>query len=109
LLHGELGHLYTVVCEIAGRCVGVGALDGAEIRRVYVDPDVQGAGVGEVVMSALEMEARRRGLEQVHLEASPSSVSFYEGRGYVSGPEQRLIVGDAEFHFVPMHRTLNEP
>ena len=44
-----------------------------------------------------------------HLEASPSSVSFYEGRGYVSSPEERLVVGDAEFRFVPMRRALPKP
>jgi GNAT superfamily N-acetyltransferase len=61
VLHAELGHLHTVVCEVEGRCVGVGALDGTEIKRVYVDPVAQGLGVGEWIMSALEAEAQRRG------------------------------------------------
>jgi GNAT superfamily N-acetyltransferase len=109
VLDAELGHLYTVVCERDGECVGVGALDGTEIRRVYVDPSAQGSGVGEALMGDLEAAARRAGADEVHLEASPSSVSFYEGRGYVSSPEERLIVGDAEFRFVPMRRALTTP
>jgi hypothetical protein len=48
VLDTELGHLYTVVCEIDGRCMGVGALDGAEIKRVYVDPSRQGSGAGYI-------------------------------------------------------------
>jgi GNAT superfamily N-acetyltransferase len=107
VLDAELGHVYTVVCEIDGRCVGVGALDGTEIKRVYVDPSAQGSGVGASIMSALESEARRRGLGQVHLEASPSSLSFYEARGYTPGCEERLVVGAAEFHFILMRRDLN--
>lgn len=106
-LHVELERLYTVVCQIDGRCVGVGALDGTEIKRVYVDPVAQGLGVGEMMMSALEAEAQRRGVEYVNLEASPSSVSYYAARGYVPAAEERLVVGEAAFRFVPMRRDLS--
>jgi hypothetical protein len=45
----------------------------------------------------------------VNLDASPSSVSFYAARGYVPAPEERLVVGEAEFRFVPMRRDLSAP
>lgn len=106
VLDAELGPLFTVVSEIDAQCVGVGALDGGEIRRVYVDPTAHGLGVGSSIMDHLEAEALRRGLTTVRLEASPSSVPFYESRSYIPGPEERLDIGAAEFRFIPMTRDL---
>jgi GNAT superfamily N-acetyltransferase len=107
VLDAELVNLYTIVCEVDGVCVGLGVLHDAEIKRVYVDPDAQGSGVGDAIMSALEAEAIRRGLVRVRLEASPSSVSFYERRGYAPSVEERMAVGDAAFHFIPMTLELS--
>src|SRR5262249_48241634 len=48
--------------ESQGRLLGVGSLDGHEIKRVYVLPGTQGQGVGRALMRALEAEGQWRGL-----------------------------------------------
>lgn len=106
ILDAELRPLFTLVVEASGRLLGVGALDGAEIRRVYVHPEGQHQGVGETLMDALEAEARRLGIVDIHLESSPAAVPFYERRGFVAGPEVRDVVGRAEFRYVPMCRSV---
>ena len=40
----------------------------AEIKRMYVEPELRGAGIGRTLVDALEAEARRLGAEQVVLE-----------------------------------------
>lgn len=106
VLDAELCPLFTVVVEFNAEVVGVGALDGDEIRRVYVHPTGQHQGVGDVLMDALEAEAVRLGIAEVALDASPSSVAFYERRAYVAHPEVRNVVGDAQFTYVPMLKRL---
>jgi GNAT superfamily N-acetyltransferase len=103
VLNAELVGYYTVVCEVEEVCVGVGALDDAEVKRMYVDPSFHRCGVGDDIMSALESEAARRGLEHMRLDASlGSSLAFYQARGYIAGVEESLTVGDAVFRFVPI-------
>jgi GNAT superfamily N-acetyltransferase len=105
VLDAELAPRYTVVYELDGGCVRVGALDGAEIERVYVDPGAQDRGVGDAIMSALESEAAHRGFQRVRHDASPSSAPFYALREYTPRLEEILSVGDAAFRFIPMSWT----
>lgn len=107
LLGADLAAWTTYVVEIdALGLVGVGALDGAEIKRVYVDPAAQGLGVGSTLLQVLEDEAKRSGLAEVHLDASPSSVDFYPSLGYRPDTTGGFTIGDAEFSFVSMTKTL---
>lgn len=106
VLDAELRPLFTLVVESGGQLLGVGALDGDEIRRVYVHTDGQHQGVGDALMGALEAEARRRGIADIRLESSPSAVPFYKRRGYAPEPEERAAVGSAEFTYVPMRHRL---
>ena len=107
LLGGDLEAWTSYVVEIdALGLVGVGALDGAEIKRVYVDPAAQGLGVGRTLLQVLEDEAKRSGLAEVHLDASPSSVAFYTSLGYRPDTTGGFTIGEAEFSFVSMTKTL---
>jgi GNAT superfamily N-acetyltransferase len=106
ILDAELAPLFSIVAEAGERILGLGALDGDEIRRVYVHPTGQHQGVGDALMDGLESEAIRRGLAELALEASPSSVGFYERRGYVARPCVRDTVHGAEFTYVPMRKSL---
>lgn len=105
-LDAELGPLHTVVCVAGGVVAGLGALDGDVIKRLYVAPDVHGSGVGGSILTALEEEAHRRGLPAVRVEASPSSVAFYERRGYERLADRRLTIGGAVFDYVEMRLGL---
>lgn len=105
-LGAELRCSYTLVYEVLGRLLGVGSLDGYEIKRVYVLPDTQGQGVGRALMGALEAAGQQRGITEFHLDASPSAVRFYEQLGYVRGEAGGFSRGAAEFRYVTMRKTV---
>lgn len=81
----------------SGRVVGFGTLvpdrrdyldddagvdPAGAVEAVYVHPDHAGAGVGSVLLSDLEREARDRGLASLGMHASLNAVGFYERHGY---------------------------
>jgi GNAT superfamily N-acetyltransferase len=82
-----------VVAERGGEIVGMAQLvrstadnarHRAEVRRVAVAADVRGAGVGRLVMEAVEAEARKCGLTLLWLttHADTDACAFYEAVGY---------------------------
>jgi GNAT superfamily N-acetyltransferase len=89
-LHAELAALDCFVYEENHRIQGLAALDGEEAKRLYVDPALQGRGIGRALFAHIETLARTRGLDFLHGEASPSAAPFYQRLGFV-------VVGPAEF------------
>src|SRR5262249_60591573 len=83
-----------LVASLAGRPVGCGAVrridNGvAEVKRMYVSPDVRGRGVGGIVLAALEAEARALGAGRLVLEAGerqPEAIALYRRGGLAGGP-----------------------
>ena len=79
-----------VLARWDGRAAACGAfrpLTGelAEIKRMYVEPDCRGRGIGRRILLALEDEARRAGYAKVRLEtgtAQPEALGLYEAAGY---------------------------
>lgn len=71
----------TVVVVLDDQVVGLGALDQDELKRIYVDPGSQRSGAATALMSSLEEIAHALGVRRVRLDASPSSVGFYEALG----------------------------
>ena len=71
-----------VVFENAKNVIGLGALDGDAVKRVYVDPKEHGSGVGSAIMDTLEGHAKSLGLHMVGLGSSVAAESFYAARGY---------------------------
>lgn len=79
-----------LVARWAGRAVGCGALvlggDGtAELKRVVVDAETRGKGVGRALMLALEAVARTEKVRLIQLETGPASiaaVNLYRACGY---------------------------
>ena len=98
----ELSAIYTLVYEEQGVILGLGGLDGNEIKRVYVSPSVQGRGIGSVIVRALEREARSRNIAVLKIQSSPNAVPFYRKLGYRAENEARAKIGNAEFHFTNM-------
>lgn len=106
-LGGDLATWTSFVAETATRgLVGVGALDGSEIRRIYVEPRAQARGIGQALLAALEHEAARSGVGAVSLDASPASVAFYASRGYAVCADGGFSIGAAEFSYVTMAKRL---
>jgi GNAT superfamily N-acetyltransferase len=73
-------------CPVAGVGVrGVGPALG-EVKRLWVDPDWRGHGLGRRLMEALEEAARALGLTTLQLgtgDRQPEAVGLYEAAGWV--------------------------
>ena len=88
--HLEEGRGTFLVAREDGRAVGCGAIrltDGltAEVKRMYVEPDRRGRGVGRAVLAGLEAAARQLGAQRLVLETgshSPDAVALYRHAGF---------------------------
>ena len=60
-----------------------------EIKRMYVNPEVRGRGIGGALLDALESSLISHGIVIARLETGvrqPDALALYEGRGYVRIP-----------------------
>lgn len=79
---------------VAGEAVGCGAVKRmygryGEIKRMYVEPNARGRGVGRALIEALESTLLRCGIRLVRLETGvrqPEALALYERCGYVRIP-----------------------
>lgn len=67
--------------------VGVGRLHAnseneGQIRYMATDSRYRGFGIGSLIVHALEVEGRRRGLRSVVLDARDTAIDFYLKNGY---------------------------
>ena len=75
----------------AAACGGVCRIDAtcAELKRMYVTPEVRGLGFGRRILEALEDEARRLGYTKMVLETGErqiESLGLYTSSGYEQIP-----------------------
>ena len=95
---------YFVVAELDGQVRGFGELRfesgeyfeanvDAEVRAVYVYPEVARQGVGSALLAELERAGREAGFERLGLWASLNAVPFYESHGYERITEHRHEFG----------------
>lgn len=83
-----------VMATLAGVAVGCGGFRSlapgvAEIKRMYVDPDVRRRGVGARVLAFLEERVKVAGYREAWLETGteqPDAVSLYVAAGYRPRP-----------------------
>ena len=52
------------------------------ILGVWVDPDVAGRGLGTALLRHAEWAATQEGVDQLSVDCSPDSASFFEENGY---------------------------
>jgi GNAT superfamily N-acetyltransferase len=82
-------------------CGGVCAGDGdgpAEVRRMYVVPEMRGRGISRRILTALEQETRGLGRERLRLETGinqPEAIGLYESSGFERIPNFGPYVGEA--------------
>lgn len=83
-----------VVARLQAKPVGCGALkfhpdQTAEIKRMWVDQSARGLGLGRRLLTELEHEASRNGVEQTKLETNRSlneAIALYRSAGYEEVP-----------------------
>ena len=83
-----------LVARLRGRPVGCGALKlhrgaPAELKRMWVAPDVRGLGLGRRLLHELEAHARRLRVRVLHLETNGSlteAIHLYRASGYREVP-----------------------
>lgn len=93
-----------LIARIDGRPVGCGAvrlLEGgeAEIKRMYVAPQVRGKGFGRAVLDHLEAEARKLGARRLVLETGTrqkAAILLYERAGFTQIPPYGEYVASAD-------------
>ncbi len=83
-----------VIAWIEGRPLGSGAIipfapDVAEVKRIYVAPEVRGRGVGRHILEELESLACAMGFWTLRLETGigqPEAIRLYERAGFARFP-----------------------
>lgn len=93
--------VFLVAVGDGDEAVACGALrgldaDSAEIKRMYVVPELRGSGVAAGVLRALESAAAERGWRTVRLETGteqPDAQRFYRREGYREIPLFGSYVG----------------
>ncbi|MBU1375978.1 MAG: GNAT family N-acetyltransferase [Alphaproteobacteria bacterium] len=75
------------VAEADGAIAGMIALnltDGAVVEDFFVEPDVQGRGVGATLMATLLAACREAGVTTLEVDADPNAEGIYARLGFVT-------------------------
>jgi len=70
------------ILEKNNEIVGFGGLKKNNIKKIYVDPNHQGEGIGATLLNYLEDLASKQGQKELILYAYDNSVPFYKKHGY---------------------------
>jgi GNAT superfamily N-acetyltransferase len=81
-LEKEAERAQFIVYEKNGTIVGVGAIAGAHIKKVYVLSSFQGTGIGKSIMEHLEQIGQNNGVAGFELNSTINAVNFYNRLGY---------------------------
>ncbi len=81
-----------------GKVVGVARMQinspmQGQVRCVAVLPQLQGKGVGKLLMNYLEKIAQEKGFQEIVLDARENAVKFYLSIGYENIGESYLLFG----------------
>ncbi len=69
-----------------------------QVRCVAVSPNVQGKGVGKLLMKYLEEFAQEKGIKEIVLDARENAVRFYKSIGYVIFEDSYLLFGEIQHY-----------
>ena len=77
------------------------------VRRVYIDPQHQHRGIGQLIVKKLEQKAKSERLEKLDLSASLKSRRFWEAMGFVFVAEYFIpVANDKKLIYYEMAKTL---
>lgn len=74
-----------------------------EVNLCYLLPEARFAGAGKALLSTLELEANRRGLNSLRLESTLTAKPFYLRNGFVESGTPSEVFGTVAF---PMQKII---
>lgn len=88
--HLQEGRGTFLVARAGGRAVGCGAIrvldsTSAEVKRMFVEPEQRGRGVGRAVLDGLQAAARQLGMRRLVLETGvyqEAAIALYRRAGF---------------------------
>jgi len=80
--------------------------ESGEVQLCYVAPEARFLGVSELILQALEQQARRWGLAKLFLTSTLTAKSFYERRGWIPAGNPMSVYGMKSI--VPMTKFLTD-
>ena len=89
-----LAHRQTLIALVGEKVIGTGALQGTEVKSVFVSPDWHRMGIGSALVCEIEKIAANQGIETLEVSSSLSATQFYSASGYIE--RSRSFFGDEE-------------
>jgi N-acetylglutamate synthase-like GNAT family acetyltransferase len=99
----------TIVAEREDGLVGVAQLDpeAGRLRALFVAPELQGRGLGRVLLGSVERLARAHRLSAVDGAMSLNAVPFYRRQGFAVRPgTDHLVRGGVMVPIVNMQKSI---
>lgn len=87
-----------LVAERNRQLLGTASLDGQVVRTVFIDPPMQGQGIGRLLMLAITRLAREQGIAELLVPSSLTARGFYQRLGFelqrevIDGAERTLVM-----------------
>lgn len=95
--------LHALLLDDAGQAAGVCRLHletprEGQLRFMAIREDLQGKGMGRLLMEYLEAKARELGCSFITLQAREKAVSFYERHGYTLVKKTHLLFDSVQHY-----------
>ena len=98
---------YVIVIKDKNKIVATGTLIYTHIKRVFIDADYQGKGLGKLIMRSLEEKAKENNLKLVELHSSLFAKQFYDSLNYKMFKMGKVVVENNELlYFQRMAKPL---
>ncbi len=103
----RLGKHLTLIATVDGSPVGFISLDNpTDIGLFYVHPAVSGQGVGRMLYDAVEKLSASRGASHLAVDASDTTVEFFQRRGFAAMQRNSVSVGNEWLSNTTMKKKL---
>ena len=105
----EQESIHRMIIDVNDNVLAVGRLEkssqfSGQIRFMAVSSKVQGQGLGQQIIAALEHQAQKLGITEVTLNAREDAIGFYQKQGYSLQDFSHLLFDEIK-HFT-MSKTL---
>jgi putative acetyltransferase len=103
----RLGRHLTLIATMEGSPIGFITLDSpTDIGLFYVHPAVARQGVGAMLYDAVEKLAAARGAPHLSVDASDTSLGFFQRRGFAPQQRNTVSVGNEWLSNTTMKKAL---